>query len=145
MGEGPKKKKQDFNRPKDSEPERMNDAVARRSSWDERREVREKKKEGHKIPDSPVKQSLGKGSISSPVLHSLMSELKKKHKNDMKSLDSPTKTDAIEELHNAFELAERSYAGISDLFVKELFHRLLPSYGSHMLQDIMEKLSRDGS
>lgn len=74
--EGPKKKKQDFNRPKDSEPERMNDAVARRSSWDERREVREKKKEGHKIPDSPVKQSLGKGSISSPVLHSLISEVK---------------------------------------------------------------------
>ncbi|GFW38073.1 hypothetical protein TNCV_835131 [Trichonephila clavipes] len=77
--------------------------------------------------------------------NSTSTQLKKKHKNDMKGLDSPTKTDAIEELHNAFELAERSYAGISDLFVKEVFHRLLPSYGSHMLQDIMEKLSRDAS
>ncbi|GIY98158.1 hypothetical protein CEXT_702151, partial [Caerostris extrusa] len=150
--ETPKKKKQDFIRHKDGEMERTNDVAARRSSWemgnvDERREreVREKKKEGHKIADSPLKQSLGKGSSSSSVIHSLMSELKKKHKNDMKGLDSPTKSDAIEELHNAFELAERSYAGISDLFVKEVFHRLLPTYGSHMLQDIMEKLSRDGS
>lgn len=60
----------------------------------------------------------------------------------MKGLDSPTKSDAIEELHNALELAERSFAGISDLFVKEVFHRLLPSYDSHMLQEILEKLSR---
>lgn len=60
----------------------------------------------------------------------------------MKSVDSPSKSDAIEELLAAFELAESSYAGIGDLFVKEMFHRLLPSYSSHMLQEIIEKLYR---
>lgn len=60
----------------------------------------------------------------------------------MKGLDSPSKNDAIEELYAAFELAESSYAGIGDLFVKEMFHRLLPSYSSHMLQEIVDKLSR---
>ncbi|GFW38076.1 hypothetical protein TNCV_835161 [Trichonephila clavipes] len=78
--EGPKKKKQDFVRHKDGEPERTNDVVARRSSWDmsnseERRESRDKKRESHKMTDSPVKQSMSKGSSSSSVIHSLMSEV----------------------------------------------------------------------
>ncbi|XP_015927109.1 serine/threonine-protein kinase 26 isoform X2 [Parasteatoda tepidariorum] len=121
--------------------------VGRRKSDEDiaRKKAKEKKKEVHKVQDSPTKQSPGKGSSSSIILHSLMCELKKKHKNDLKNLDSPTKTEAIEELLGAFELAERSCTGISDLFVKEIFHRLLPSYGSHMLQDIIEKISRNGS
>ncbi|KAG8197200.1 hypothetical protein JTE90_011355 [Oedothorax gibbosus] len=139
--------------------QKAQEAVARRKSYegnnvprqgngDEMWERRKSKKDaGEKDGGGKM---MGKGSPSSqsgsaPVIHSLVSELKKKHKKDMKGLDSPTKSDAIEELHNAFEVAERSFAGISDLFVKEVFHRLLPSYDSHMLQDILEKLSRDGS
>ncbi|XP_035227074.1 serine/threonine-protein kinase 25-like [Stegodyphus dumicola] len=154
------KKQHEILRHREGEKDQSGDKAARRKSreksWQElnnsddrelhdRRDVREKKKDLLKMSDSPVKQSLGKGSCLSTIIHPLMSELKKKHKNNVKGIESPSKSDAIEELHSAFELAERSYAGISDLFVKEVFHRLLPSYSSHMLQDILDKLSRDGS
>lgn len=111
----------------------------------EGRGSREKDKDPVKSPTSPVKQSIGKGSCLPTVIHPLVSELKKKHKNNIKSLDLGSRNDVIEELHNAFDLAERSYPGISDIFVKEVFHRLLPSVSSHRLQDVMEKLSREES
>lgn len=41
-----------------------------RDRWD-----RERKDDGPKIPESPIKQSLGKGSCLSTVIHPLMSEV----------------------------------------------------------------------
>lgn len=52
------------------------------------------------------------------------------------------KTDAIEELKNAFELAERASPGISDQLVKELVVKLLPSTSQPRLKTIMDRITR---
>lgn len=52
------------------------------------------------------------------------------------------KTDAIEELKNAFELAERASPGISDQFVKEMVQKLLPATSELRLKTIMDRITR---
>lgn len=96
-------------------------------------------------PLSPTKPLIEKGATClSTVIHPLVSELQRKHKNNLKQ-DIGSRLDAIEELHSAFDLAERSCPGISDIFVKEILHRLLPGLSTHRLQDAVDRLTRDGS
>ncbi|XP_023219257.1 serine/threonine-protein kinase 24-like isoform X2 [Centruroides sculpturatus] len=96
-------------------------------------------------PLSPTKPLIEKGATClSTVIHPLVSELQRKHKNNLKP-DINSRLDAIEELHTAFDLAERSCPGISDIFVKEILHRLLPGLSTHRLQDAVDRLTRDGS
>lgn len=96
-------------------------------------------------PLSPTKPLIEKiPSCLSTVIHPLVTELQRKHKNNIKTGKS-TRLDAIEELHDAFDLAERSCPGISDTLVKEIFHRMLPGLSSQRLQDTVDRLIRGGS
>lgn len=59
------------------------------------------------------------------------------------SSGSGSRPDPMEELKNAFEMAERSSPGISDLFVREVVSKLIPSVTENHLKIAMEKITRD--
>lgn len=48
----------------------------------------------------------------------------------------------IIDLQSAFEVAERSCPGISDLFVKEIIHKLIPGYSETRINTLIEKVLR---
>ncbi|UYV81001.1 STK24 [Cordylochernes scorpioides] len=70
------------------------------------------------------------------VIVPLVAELQRKH--GYKSRDG-SRSESIDELRNAFDLAERSCPGFSDLFLKEVFQRLVPSVSSLTLQEILDR------
>ena len=47
---------------------------------------------------------------------------------------------SIEELRNAFELAERSSPGITDVFVTEVVQRLQPNLSENRIRQAVERL-----
>ncbi|XP_022238882.1 serine/threonine-protein kinase 26-like isoform X2 [Limulus polyphemus] len=97
-------------------------------------------------PISPTKINATKRTLAvSTVLHSLTLELQRKHKTNIKSPDGVRGADSVEKLHNAFDVAERSCPGFSELFVQEIFHRLLPTVSSTRVQDAMDRLAKDGT
>lgn len=51
-------------------------------------------------------------------------------------------SDAIEELKNAFEIAERSSPGISEVFICEMVQKLVPSVTELRLKGVMDKVTR---
>lgn len=57
-------------------------------------------------------------------------------------VDGSHKTDAIEELKNAFELAERACPGISDQFIRDMVQKLLPATSEPRLNTIMDRITR---
>lgn len=69
-------------------------------------------------------------------------QLQRRHHYNSRGPESSHKTDAIEELKNAFELAERASPGISDLFVREIVQKLLPSVTETRIKSVMDKLTR---
>ncbi|XP_076338684.1 uncharacterized protein LOC143240325 isoform X2 [Tachypleus tridentatus] len=120
--------------------ERIGDHSSRDHEVRELGDNRDRERDSHlsKLPVSPIsptKISATKGAPTvSTVLHSLTLELQRKHRGD-----------AVEKLHNAFDVAERSCPGFSDIFVQEIFHRLLPTASSSRVQDAIDRMSRDGS
>lgn len=46
------------------------------------------------------------------------------------------------DLQSAFEMAERSCPGISDLFVKEIIHKLIPGYSETRINTLIDKVMR---
>ncbi|CRK97367.1 CLUMA_CG010758, isoform A [Clunio marinus] len=50
-------------------------------------------------------------------------------------------TDVID-LRASFELAERSCPGVTDLFVKEIIHKLMPGFSETRINHIIDKISR---
>lgn len=78
------------------------------------------------------------------TIYPLISELQRRHQYKSRGPESAHKTDAAEELKNAFELAERSSPGISQLLVRELLARLLPAADARLIA-AMDKLDRDAS
>lgn len=46
------------------------------------------------------------------------------------------------ELKNAFEIAERSSPGVSDLFVKEILHKLVPGFSETRVNTLLDKVTR---
>lgn len=46
------------------------------------------------------------------------------------------------ELKNAFEIAERSSPGVSDLFVKEVIHKLVPGFSESRINNLLDKVAR---
>jgi len=52
------------------------------------------------------------------------------------------KIDAIEELKNSFELAERASPGISDQFLREMIHKLLPSLSEQRISNMLDHMIR---
>lgn len=48
----------------------------------------------------------------------------------------------IGDLKSVFELAERSRPGVSDLFLKEIIHKLVPGYSETRINNIMDRAIR---
>lgn len=73
------------------------------------------------------------------MFHLLNFQLQKRYryKNDVSY-----KIDAIEELKNSFELAERASPGISDQFLREMIHKLLPSLSEQRISSILDHMIR---
>ncbi|XP_043219306.1 serine/threonine-protein kinase 26-like isoform X2 [Amphibalanus amphitrite] len=93
----------------------------------------------------PTGQQPNRSRTLTGVIHPLMAELQRRHRNSYRSRDPSSlaqRTDAIDELRNAFELAERSAPGISDQFVQQLLVKLVPSMGESRLRAAMERLAR---
>ncbi|XP_049856561.1 serine/threonine-protein kinase 26 isoform X2 [Schistocerca gregaria] len=93
-------------------------------------------KAGHPHPRSPC---------LSGVIYPLISELQRRHHYNSRGPESPHKADAIEELKNAFELAERASPGISDLFIREMVQKLLPTVTETRIKSVMDKITRDST
>ncbi|VVC38062.1 Hypothetical protein CINCED_3A004767 [Cinara cedri] len=74
------------------------------------------------------------------LIFPLISELQKRYrfKNDVSY-----KIDAIEDLKNSFELAERASPGISDQFLREMIHKLLPSLSEQRISSMLDHMIRD--
>uniref|UniRef100_A0A6P7G3S0 non-specific serine/threonine protein kinase n=1 Tax=Diabrotica virgifera virgifera TaxID=50390 RepID=A0A6P7G3S0_DIAVI len=90
----------------------------------------------------------GKIESRSPVLGSfiypLISELQRKHQYNRRSAEASHKSsDAIEELENAFEIAEKTSPGISEMFICELVQKLVPSISEQRLKGVLDKVVRD--
>ncbi|XP_055713796.1 serine/threonine-protein kinase svkA isoform X2 [Phlebotomus papatasi] len=69
----------------------------------------------------------------------LLSELQRKYHY---SSQNPSALDVVD-LKAAFELAERSSPGVSDLFVKEIIHKLVPGFSETRINTLMDKVTRD--
>lgn len=82
----------------------------------------------------------------SVLIYPLISELQRRHQYSGRGVgETSHKTDAIEELKNAFELAERASPGISDQFVREMVQKLLPALTEARLKTVMDKITREAS
>lgn len=46
------------------------------------------------------------------------------------------------DLRIAFESAERSSPGVSDLFVKEIIHKLVPGFSETRINTLIDKVTR---
>lgn len=46
------------------------------------------------------------------------------------------------DLRLAFEHAERSCPGVSDMFVKEILHKLVPGFSESRINTLVDKISR---
>ncbi|XP_018333954.1 serine/threonine-protein kinase 26 [Agrilus planipennis] len=80
------------------------------------------------------------------VIYPLISELQRKHHYNGRGPESSHKTcDAIEELKNAFEIAERTSPGISESFICEMVQKLVPSVSEQRLRSVIDKVTRDSS
>ncbi|CAG9863494.1 unnamed protein product [Phyllotreta striolata] len=90
----------------------------------------------------------GKNESRSPVLggfiYPLITELQRKHQYNRRSTEMAHKSnDAIEELENAFEIAEKTSPGISEIFICELVQKLVPSISEQRLKGVLDKVIRD--
>lgn len=96
------------------------------------------------IPLSPTvhNNAATDSSCLSNIICSIISEVHKKCVVP-KNCDRIVKAGAIEELHKAFDSAEKSCPGIGEKFVRHIFHRLLPGLNEQKLQDAMDKLTRE--
>lgn len=74
------------------------------------------------------------------IIFPLISELQKRYryKNDMSY-----KTNAIDELKNSFELAERTSPGINFQFIKAIIQKLLPSLSEQRISNMLDHMIRD--
>merc|ERR1719178_94564 len=75
-------------------------------------------------------------SVHTSTINPLLSELARKH-----GAGGGRHTDAVEELKNAFELAERSSPGITNRLVEQVLSRLQPGLSESRLNSAMDNLS----
>ena len=69
--------------------------------------------------------------------------MQRKHHYNGRAADSAHKSnDAIEELKNAFEIAERASPGITENFISEMVKKLMPSVTEQRLRSVMDKVTR---
>lgn len=81
-------------------------------------------------------------SIVSLFISRLQMQYQKNEKDLETTSLSTNSTDSIDELKNVFELAERASPGISDLFVRSLFKKLVPSISEQSLRNAIDKISK---
>lgn len=61
-------------------------------------------------------------------------------KYNYSSRSAPT-VDLVE-LKSAFEVAEKSSPGISDYFIKEIIHKLVPGFSETRINNLLDKMTR---
>ncbi|XP_017849104.1 serine/threonine-protein kinase 24 [Drosophila busckii] len=79
-------------------------------------------------------------------LFPVLSDIQRKYNSSSKNLPSMHGVGVgsdIGDLKSVFELAERSSPGVSDLFMKELIHMLVPGYSETRINNIMERAIRN--
>lgn len=161
----------DEDRRRGGEDERRRSGVERRGGDDERRrsggttdEERRRKEEKRRSAfrdKSPTKEGKskdrkeksgrsGKGeevsrrgeerrpSILNTTVNPLLSELQRRHNSSREGRHS----DAVEELKNAFDAAERSSPGITNRLVEEILRKLAPNLSDSRVHSALDKLSR---
>ncbi|KAH8388296.1 hypothetical protein KR093_003012 [Drosophila rubida] len=80
------------------------------------------------------------------VLFPVLSDIQRKYNSSSKNLQGMHGVGVgsdIGDLKSVFELAERSSPGVSDLFMKELIHMLVPGYSETRINNIMERAIRN--
>lgn len=87
---------------------------------------------------SPASPRSGDGSGGSAI-EPLLNEAQRRHKNSHRNSGGEL-TDAVDELRDAFERAERACPGICDVFLCEMLHRLAPGLSLHRIQDALQRL-----
>ncbi|XP_073986600.1 germinal centre kinase III isoform X4 [Rhodnius prolixus] len=104
-------------------------------------------KEVERKPKPRQERQETKSPTLSLLIHPLLGELKRRHSYHSRREDGTVqKSEAIDELKTAFEVAERTSPGIADLFVKEVVHKLLPSVVTDSgLNPVIDRLLRDSS
>ncbi|KAF2879371.1 hypothetical protein ILUMI_26796 [Ignelater luminosus] len=120
------------------------------SPLDHRGEPEIEKKSNRRPVSREHSNSGNKPDVRSPclsgVIYPLISELQRKHHFNGRGAETSHKTsDAIEELKNAFEIAERTSPGISEAFIREMVQKLVPSVTEQRLKSVMDKATRDAS
>ncbi|XP_055685409.1 germinal center kinase 1 isoform X2 [Lutzomyia longipalpis] len=88
---------------------------------------------------SATKAGTRVNSCLNSFISSLLSDLQRKY--HYSSQNTPA-LDVVD-LRAAFELAERSSPGVSDLFVKEIIHKLVPGYSETRINTLMDKVTSE--
>ncbi|XP_044751114.1 serine/threonine-protein kinase 26 isoform X2 [Coccinella septempunctata] len=114
-----------------------------RERGDADKEKKLNKKSGTRERTNSVK--MGYRSIwLSNIIYPIISDLQKKPHHNGRGIDAPHKSnDVLDELKNAFEIAEQTSPGISEIFVSEMVQKLVPSSTESRLKNLMDKLLRD--
>ena len=82
----------------------------------------------------------GRGSILHNTVNPLLTELHQRYTHHHRP--SPETQHSIEELRNAFELAERSSPGITEHFIQLIFSRLHPNGSEDRARSYVDRLTR---
>lgn len=85
------------------------------------------------------KTTSGRLSSSSVIIFPLVSEIQRR---DHHNKELTQKQDVIEDVKNAFELAERSSPGITNQFIHDIIHKLLPSMSEQRIYNVLDKITR---
>lgn len=70
-----------------------------------------------------------------------MFQLQMQRKYNYSSRSSSSSVDLVD-LRAAFELAEKSSPGISDYFIKEIIHKLVPGFSETRINNLLDKMTR---
>jgi serine/threonine-protein kinase 24/25/MST4 len=145
------RKERDRDRERERESKDREKRISRElSPLDHRGDAEIEKKSSNRRTGSRDHSNGGKADGRSPclsaVIYPLMSELQRKHHYNGRAADTAHKSnDAIEELKNAFEIAERASPGITENFIGEMVKKLMPTVTEQRLKSVMDKVTRDAS
>ncbi|KAJ3653163.1 hypothetical protein Zmor_012427 [Zophobas morio] len=134
-------------REKDADSKDRGKRISRELSPLDHRGEPEVEKKPNRRPGGREHSNGGRTDSRSPclsgVIYPLISELQRKHHYNGRAADSAHKSnDAIEELKNAFEIAERASPGITENFISEMVKKLMPSVTEQRLRSVMDKVTR---
>ncbi|CAO1413376.1 unnamed protein product [Diamesa hyperborea] len=72
----------------------------------------------------------------------LLSEITSNQNQYNNNINANRNSIDVIDLRSSFELAERNCPGVTDLFVKEIIHKLLPGFSETRINGIIDKMSR---